>query len=397
MEMRFNRFLGNILATALEREAGGDKCDILLNEIFKAERLGKRDRIWVSDRFFFYLRHKLFFDEISENLEELAGNIAMVFEDEPDENLTKKIEALKKNGTSSRLFNESFPDFLINEINELYGPEAFEWFNSKAKTVLRTNSAKISRGELSEKLKNEGFMNFPAEISKAGIILEPTNRSLRNSELFENGFFEFQDESSQIASLLVNKNCRTLLEPCAGGGGKSLSIASFFKNIEITASDSRIYLFKEIKERSQRAGAKIKTAGFETLQSQFDTVFIDSPCSGSGVLRRNPGDRWKIDEKMLSELNKLQKELIRKFAGKVKAGGELIYVTCSFLECENENIVLDFLDKNKDFSLVSAKERLLENIGGGEFLQEITDGNFLRIKPFRERDLMFGAVMKKVD
>jgi len=393
--MRFNRFLGNILATALEREAGGDKDDILLNEIFKAERLGKRDRIWVSDRFFFYLRHKLFFDEVSESVEELAKNIAMVFEEEPDENLTGKIEILKKKGTFSRLFNESFPDFLVNEINALYGKEAFEWFNSKAMTVLRTNLAKISRGELSEKLTKEGFANFPAEISKAGIILEPTNRSLRNSELFENGFFEFQDESSQLASLLVDKNCRTLLEPCAGGGGKSLSIASFFKNIEITASDSRIYLFKEIKERSQRAGAKIKTAGFDTLRSQFDTVFIDSPCSGSGVLRRNPGDRWKIDAKMLSGLNTLQKELIQKFSGKVKSGGELIYVTCSFLECENEEIICDFLNKNRDFSLISAKDRLVENIGGGEFLQEITDGNFLRIKPFHERDLMFGAVIKR--
>ena len=148
--MRFNRFLGNILAKALEKEAGGDKDDILLNEIFKAERLGKRDRIWVSDRFFFYLRHKLFFDEVSESVEELAKNIAMVFEEEPDENLTGKIEILKKKGTFSRLFNESFPDFLVNEINALYGKEAFEWFNSKAMTVLRTNLAKISRGELSE-------------------------------------------------------------------------------------------------------------------------------------------------------------------------------------------------------------------------------------------------------
>lgn len=394
--MRFNRFLGNILAKALEKEAGGDKDDVLLNEIFKAERLGKRDRIWVSDRFFFYLRHKLFFDEVSENAEALVKNIAMVFEDEPDDNLSGKIEILKKNGTFGRLFNESFPDVLADGINAAYGQEAFEWFNSKAKTVLRTNLAKISRGELSEKLKNEGFMNFPTEISKAGIILEPTNRSLKNSELFENGFFEFQDESSQIASLLVNKNCRTLLEPCAGGGGKSLSIASFFKNIEITASDSRTYLFKEIKERAERAGAKINTKVFNSVTEQFDTVFVDSPCSGSGVLRRNPGDRWKIDGKMLSGLNTLQKELIQKFSEKVKIGGELIYVTCSFLECENENIVFDFLNKNKDFSLISAKERLSENIGGGGFLQEITDRNFFKIKPFHERDLMFGAVMKKI-
>lgn len=394
--MRYNQFLGNILTSALEKQNSGDKYDILLNDIFKAERLGKRDRIWVSDRFFFYLRHKLFFDEISENTEELAKNIAMVFEDEADETLAEKINILKKNGTYGKLFNESFPEFLANEIKSLNDPEFFEWFNSKAKTHLRTNLARISRNELSARLQNEGFANSYTQISTAGIILEPTNRSLKNSELFEKGFFEFQDESSQLASLLVSKNTKTLLEPCAGGGGKSLSIASFFKNIEITASDSRTYLFKEIKERAARAGAKIKTTPFDTISTQFDTVFIDSPCSGSGVIRRNPGDRWKIDEKMLSDLNNLQKELIQKFSEKVRLGGELIYVTCSFLGCENEEIIKDFLNKNKDFSLIPAKGRLFENLGSEEFLSEITDGDFLKIQPGHERDLMFGAVMKKV-
>jgi 16S rRNA (cytosine967-C5)-methyltransferase len=393
--MRFNQFLGNILSTALERQSDGDKYDILLNDIFKAKRLGKRDRIWVSDRFFFYLRHKLFFDEVSENSEICAKNIAMVFEDEPDEILKRKIEILRENGTYDQLFKESFPKFLSNEIRTLYSKDAFEWFNSKAKTILRTNLWKISCEELSAMLKDEGFANFQTEISSAGIILEPTNKSLKNSELFEKGFFEFQDESSQLTSLLVNKNCKTLLEPCAGGGGKSLSIASFFKNIEITASDSRTYLFKEIKERAARAGTKIQTAGFQDISDNFDTVFIDSPCSGSGVIRRNPGDRWKIDEKMLSDLNNLQKELIQKFSEKVRIGGELIYVTCSFLRCENEEIIKDFLNKNKNFSLIPAKERLIENLGSEELLSEITDGDFLKIKPMHERDLMFGAVMKR--
>ncbi len=393
--MRFNQFLGNILAAALEKESCGDKYDILLNDIFKAKRLGKRDRIWVADRFFFYLRHKLFFDEVSENTESLAKNIAMIFEDEPDETLAEKIEILRENGTYYKLFNESFPDFLSNKIRSLYGSDAFLWFNSKAKTVLRTNLRKISREELSEMLRSEGFENSPAPLSPAGIILEPTNKSLKNIELFKNGFFEFQDESSQLASLLVNKNSKTLLEPCAGGGGKSLSISSFFSGIKVTASDTRTHLFKEIKERADRAGAKIEASAFSDISGGFDTVFIDSPCSGSGVIRRNPGDRWNINEKMLSDLNKLQSELIRKFAAKVKKGGELIYITCSFLECENEEIVQNFLNENRGFSLISAETRLSENIKNSTGFSEITNGLFFRTKPFSERDLMFGAVMKR--
>ncbi|MBO4711619.1 hypothetical protein J5681_06870 [bacterium] len=393
--MRFNQFLGNILAAALERQNSGDKYDILLNGIFKAERLGKRDRIWVSDRFFFYLRHKLFFDEVSENAESLAKNIAMVFEEEPDEILSKKIEILQKNKTYDKLFNESFHEFLSNKIRTLYGKESFSWFNSKAKTILRTNLRKISHDELSERLKNEGFENSFTPLSPAGIILEPTNKSLKNIELFEKGFFEFQDESSQLASLLVNPESKNLLEPCAGGGGKSLSISSFFDNIKITASDTRTHLFKEIKERAERAGTRIETAAFQDISDTFDTVFIDSPCSGSGVLRRNPGDRWNINEKMLSDLNELQSQLIRKFAAKVKKGGELIYITCSFLECENEEIIQKFLNENRSFSLIPAETRLSENIKGSHDFSAVTDGLFFRTKPFAERDLMFGAVMKK--
>ena len=395
--MRFNQFLGNILAAALERQNSGDKYDILLNGIFKMKRLGKRDRIWVSDRFFFYLRHKLFFDEISENVEVCAKNIAMIFEEEPDEILSKKIEILQKNGTYDKLFNESFPEFLSNKIRSLYDSDAFGWFNSKARTVLRTNLRKISRKELSEMLRNEDFENSFTPLSPAGIILEPTNKSLKNIELFEKGFFEFQDESSQLASLLVNRNSRTLLEPCAGGGGKSLSISSFFDNIKITASDTRTHLFKEIKERAERAGTRIETAAFQDISDTFDTVFIDSPCSGSGVIRRNPGDRWKIDEKMLSDLNKLQSELIRKFAAKVKKGGELIYITCSFLECENEEIIQNFLNENRSFSLITAETRLSENIKNPTDFSAVTNGLFFRTKPNSERDLMFGAVMKRAD
>ncbi len=321
----------------------------------------------------------------------------MVFENEPDEILAQKIENLKKRGVFEKLFNESFPEFLSNKIRSLYGSDAFLWFNSKAKTVLRTNLRKISREELSEMLRSEGFENSPAPLSPAGIILEPTNKSLKNIELFENGFFEFQDESSQLTSLLVNKNSKTLLEPCAGGGGKSLSISSFFDNIKVTASDIRTHLFKEIKERADRAGTRIETAAFSDISGDFDTVFIDSPCSGSGVIRRNPGDRWNINEKMLSDLNKLQSELIRKFAAKVKKGGELIYITCSFLECENEEIVQNFLNENRGFSLISAETRLSENIKNPAGFSAVTDGLFFRTKPISERDLMFGAVMKRSD
>lgn len=394
--MRYNRFLGTILSEALSASEGKDKSDILLNDIFKAKRVGKRDRIWVSDRFFYYLRHKYFFDEVSENYEDLAKNISMMFEDEADEELAVKIGRLKTEGMFDALFDESFPPILISNINKLFNNHGvFGWLNSKAHLTLRTNLRRISREELMEKLAAEGFEGTPTRISPAGIIIDTTNKSLKNSPLFEAGYFEFQDESSQIASLLVSRECRTLLEPCSGGGGKSLAIASFCGGIRITASDSRTHLFKETEERAKRAGIRIKTAEFDSINENFDTVFIDAPCSGSGVLRRNPGDRWKIDEKLLAEVSVLQKELIRKFSAKVRKGGELIYVTCSFLPCENEEVISDFLNKNSDFGLIPAERRLAENLSRETDISEITENGFLRISPFSTRDLMFGAIMKR--
>ena len=290
--MRYNRFLESHLLNILNNfDAGKDKADIFLKKYFKGTNLGKRDRTWIRDRFFFYMRHRLLFDRIMEMRTDLCVVIAMLYENEPDEELNKLIDEIKKKGEFDILFDHSFPIFLKNKIKEMYGDKYYKWFNSQSEIVLRTNFRKIEKETLMSKLSEDGYSVFPTEISPAGIIVENSSSNLKNSPLFQNGLFEFQDESSQLATLLINRTFNTFFDACAGSGGKSLAAATFFPHIQITISDIREHLFKEIRSRSKRSGTVIDTIKYqETEDKLFDTVFIDAPCSGSGVLRRNPCD-----------------------------------------------------------------------------------------------------------
>ncbi|MGI6394969.1 MAG: RsmB/NOP family class I SAM-dependent RNA methyltransferase [bacterium] len=392
--MRFNQFLETNLNGAIEEvKRAGLKADIFLNRFLKSKKIGKRDRAWLSDRFYFYFRHKLFFDELSSK--NPAKEVAMVFENELSLELKEKIERLKENNLFDELFYKSCTPFLRKKIEESYSADFFKWLNTKSKVVIRANLKKNEAAHLLNELIKENVEAEKTPLSPAGVLFLNETSSLKNLKLFEEGFFEFQDESSQLVSLLVNKNHRALLDCCAGGGGKSLAIKSFFPQIELFASDIRTYLLKEIKKRAERARVKIKTCEYSTVGGVFDTVFIDAPCSGSGVLRRNPADRYEINEKSVAENTKVQLDLLLKFSKLLPLKGELIYATCSFLKEENESIVQKFLSKNSGFKVVSAFERLKENGIEVDCKSEITEGEYFRTAPFFERDLMFGAILKR--
>lgn len=392
--MRINQFLKNGLEGIIAGFSFKDRADIHLNAVFKKNRFGKRDRLWMRDRFYFYIRHKLLFDKLQKMGMPLAESIAMVFDNEPGIELSEILLKLKKSGEYDILFNRSFPAFLAERIVKMYGPEAFEWFNSKADTVIRTNFVKISREKLVAELSKEDVDAVTTQISPAGIVIKSNSSNLKESELFKKGLFEFQDESSQLASMLISRKSRKMLDLCAGGGGKTLAAGSFFKGLEITASDIRAHALEELKIRSERAGIMVSTK--KPSQGElFDTVLADVPCSGSGVLRRNPADRWNIDEKMINELNLIQSDILEKAKESVHAGGEIIYLTCSFLEEENEHIIHKFINNNSDFHIVSALERLTENIPGLADAGSIVSGNYFRVSPGNERDIMFGAILRK--
>ena len=392
--MRYNRFLENALNNALDDfRPDRDKADVFINRFLRNRRVGKRDREWIRDRFFYYFRHKLIFEKLFRF--SLPHLIAMLFDNEPEPKLKDQLDNLRNTGKFEDLFNKSFPEFLKENIAETFNDDVFRWLNSKAETTLRTNLLKTDRTTLKKSLLDMGIKSTNTPFSPAGLVLLDNSFNLKNSDLFNDGYFEFQDESSQLASMLVNRDHKTLFEPCAGAGGKSLAIKTFLPQIKVSASDIRTGLFNEIKKRSKKMGTKIDTLRLDQTNGMtFDTVFIDAPCSGSGVLRRNPADRWTISEKLIKNLNRTQLSILSEHAEKIRTGGELIYVTCSLLKQENENTVSKFLNKFKSFELIDVSERL-KDIFPEKDIPELVDGKFFKTAPIKKRDLMFATIMRK--
>ncbi len=394
-----NRFLTARLDEAVETFLGtGDKADRMLRQICRDHRLGKRDRAWLYERFFFFVRRR-YFVEFFEGYTERSEVICRLFESELDDGMKRRLDDFRilPKEEKHRLVM-SYPSFLDREIEgrfESQAPGIRRWLNRRAETIVRVNTKRTSRQKLMGAFADLGIEAEPTRFSPLGLKIRGETSSLAATEQFEKGGFDIQDESSQLACLLVSKQGDSVLDSCAGGGGKSLGIASFFPKKKIFASDIRTYLFREIGKRARGAGVKLKTLSPETLsQRRFDTVFVDAPCSGTGVLRRNPEDRWRIDEKRVERLLFAQKECLSSYAPLVEKFGELIYVTCSFLRRENEAMIENFLSRNPEFELVDAGGRLSVNLDSDD-VDDLVSGPFFSISPLSAGDLFFGAIMRR--
>lgn len=398
LNRRINHFLLTHLQEVVEQFfTTKEKSDRLLRAYFRKHRIGKRDRGWLSDRFYMFMRHRYLFEYIGENCDvsayEAVAEFCAGWVSAPSE---KEYETLWKEGQFASLFH-SFPDWFIKKITDSYGEKTasvLAWLDQKASVTVRANRKQMSRTLLLRELKNESDCRIEqTPLSPDGLILHGETQRLSESSLFENGCFEFQDESSQLTAYLVNPASKTLLDACAGGGGKSVAILNAFPKIDLTASDVRTSLFSEITKRAKRAGHQLKTVKPHALTGRYDTIFLDMPCSGSGVLRRNPEDRWRITPQRIEELSELQKSILTTHAKKVALGGEIVYITCSLFRDENESVIEDFLEKNSDFTLVSVAERLRENDIAST--DEVCDGQYFRIQAGWDRDIFFGAILKK--
>jgi len=182
------------------------------------------------------------------------------------------------------------------------------------------------------------------------------------SEAFKKGMFEMQDIASQmIAPMLKVTPQFRVIDACAGEGGKTLHIAALMENKgRLIAMDIHQYKLDELKRRTRRAGAwNIETRLIETskdikkLKSSADAVLIDAPCSGTGVLRRNPDTLMKKSNASIDELMSIQDELLSSYSSMVKPGGCLVYASCSILPSEGEDRIQKFLqsEKGKDWTL----------------------------------------------
>ncbi len=250
---------------------------------------------------------------------------------------------------------ESIPDWLDDlgkqELGRAWEME-IKVLNEQAKVVLRVNTLKISRSDLLRQLKEEQIIaDAPKEFPDALILEERQNIFTRQQ--FKDGLFEVQDAGSQlIAPFLQPQPGMRVVDACAGGGGKTLHLAALMQNKgRIIAMDTEGFKLDELKKRARRAGASnnIETRVIDSskvikrLENSADRVLLDAPCSGLGVLRRNPDAKWKLSPEFIEKVKTTQQTILNDYSTMVKVEGLMVYATCSILSSENEKQVEQFL------------------------------------------------------
>lgn len=267
----------------------------------------------------------------------------------------------------TRRYRESIPDWLdelgARELGEHWDKELTA-LNEEASVVLRTNSLKISKRDLIGALQEEDVQVYMLDAYPEALVLEK-RQNIFTLDAFKNGYFEVQDAASQaVAPFLRPEAGMRVVDACAGAGGKTLHIASLMKNKgRIIALDVESWKLDELGQRARRAGVNnLETRVIDSskvvkrLEKSADRLLLDVPCSGTGVLKRNPDAKWKLSSAFIDEVKGTQQRILSDYSAIVKPGGLMVYSTCSILPTENEQQVRNFLDSCEgEFSLVEEK------------------------------------------
>jgi 16S rRNA (cytosine967-C5)-methyltransferase len=281
---------------------------------------------------------------------------------------------------------------------------------SRAPVDLRVNTLKATQEKVLKAFARQGAVE--TRYSPIGVRLPVREGAARNFHVETDpahgrGWFEVQDEGSQIAVLLAGAAPRMqIADICAGAGGKTLAMAAQMQNTgQIYAYDSDPQRFRPIFERLKRAGARnVQTlapgqeGGLDSLAGRMDLVLIDAPCSGTGVWRRRPDTKWRLTPTQIAARVAAQRELLAKGATLVKPGGTFAYVTCSVLIEENDNQIENFLGENTSFIQVNLTEHTENILSHPVTSKNNSDGRGLLLTPAQhETDGFYIALLKKSD
>jgi 16S rRNA (cytosine967-C5)-methyltransferase len=256
---------------------------------------------------------------------------------------------------------------------------------------LRANALKSSRDKAIKALERAGAIASP--IARYGMRIPAGEGASRlpnvTAELsFQKGWFEVQDEGSQIvADLVMPQEGDQVLDYCAGGGGKTLAMAAAMQNKgQVHAYDADRKRLAPIIERLRRAGTRNvqvhdEKNALSALRERCDKVLVDAPCTGTGTWRRRPDTKWRLTQKNLDERIGQQQEALAQAAQFVRVGGMLVYVTCSVLPEENEMQVNRFTANNPDFEIVEALSSWDALFGKGAPKPRSSDGKTITLTP----------------
>lgn len=348
------------------------------------KRWGARDRGFIAETTYEMVRYKRLYTEIADVKEPFSRpdlfrmwavwavlkGITLPdwkqIEPTPERRIKGKFDELSK----IRKYREAIPDWIDELCEKSLGEKLWTAeitkLNEPAEVILRTNTLKTTKETLRKALLDEGILSEPIKGYPLALRL-PERANVFVTECFKKGFFEVQDASSQlVAEMLDVKPGQRVVDTCAGAGGKSLHIAALMENKgQLIAMDIYGSKLKELKRRARRNGAHNiepreidSTKVFKKLYGSADRVLIDAPCTGLGVIRRNPDTKWKMQPEFLEKITKIQREILGSYSKILKPGGKMVYATCSILPQENNEQVKSFLssEDGADFSLISEKK-----------------------------------------
>ncbi len=241
--------------------------------------------------------------------------------------------------------------------------ELLEANNQRPNIYLRTNTLKITRDELIEKLEKQNIKASKVNVVEEAIKVEHL-KDIENNKLYKEGLFTVQDVSSMLVGKVMNpKENSLVLDVCSAPGGKTTHMATLMNNTgKVISRDIYDHKLKLIKASTKRLGlTNVDVQEFDGMKldresiAKFDYVLADVPCSGLGIIRRKPEIKYKEKEDF-RELPPIQKKILENAAKYVKVGGTLIYSTCTIQDSENIDVVNEFLQKHKNFELVPIKE-----------------------------------------
>jgi len=289
----------------------------------------------------------------------------------------------------------SLPDWLADHFARELGPEADAFcahLNVPGPITLRANPLRTSRDALAERLRSEGVTTRPGPWSPLALHVEGPRPNLYGLSSLREGLFEVQDEGSQLLGLVVAaRPGETVLDLCAGAGGKTLLLGADMKD------SGRLMAYDPDPERLDRLLQRTSRAGLTRVQVLrslpdprlgADRVLVDAPCSELGSLRRGPDLRFRAGPEVLSHFPPLQQDLLQHAGDRVRPGGRLVYATCTVNRAENEDVVTAFLASRPEFHLVRP--------GTGWLPDTCVRDGFLFVAPHRHgTDAFFAAVLER--
>lgn len=345
--------------------------DVYVSHYFKAHKaLGSKDRAYIADTLYALFRWQRLLDGLG------ATNWQTRLEK------WEAVDPFHDTFSLPPAVRFSFPDELYTLIIQTLGVEKGNAFcltcNQPAPTTVRINPLKTTRDGLFKIWQEKGFHVLPCRFSPLGITFLEKIHFFSLPE-FKEGLFEIQDEGSQlIGDLMQVKPGDSVLDFCAGAGGKTLAFAPRMENKgQIYLHDIRSYALHEAKIRLKRASIQnfqilhSESPHYHKLKKRMDWVLVDVPCSGTGTLRRNPDRKWKLNQEAILRLQGEQRLIFEKALSFVKPGGHLVFATCSVLKEENEIQAEHFL-KTYPIQLVGEPFQSMPEPGGMDGFYGVT-------------------------